>query len=179
MRAGLALALMGLGLAAAAGATTPPPGRSQARPAAAPPVIAAPVVAAPAARPPAPPPPTVAIYAALPPSAAYGISQGSADRLMIHVQAEMQCRTAPRSDTCRQMLEIAQGCGALAHGSRDPRLVPIPYNPSIPVSVKTTGTGPTRDQAEREAVSTCQQRDRGATCLVVAATCIGGTPFMR
>ena len=154
-------------------AAPPVPPANAPRPATPPRPAVVPVVARP------PPPPMVAIYAALPPSAAYGIGLGPIDRLMVHARAQSHCLTGVRSDTCRPLLEFEQGCGALAHGSRDPRLLPIPYNPNVPVSVKTTGTGPTRDQAEREAVAICQTRDRGASCVVVAAACVGGTAYTR
>jgi len=113
-----------------------------------------------------------AIYAAQPPSAAFGASGGLPDRLMAHVRAEMQCRSGPGGDTCRRVLEVGQGCGALAHGARDMRFLPNQRpDPNQPVALAVGGSGPDVAGAERDALAICRQRERRATCRVVATVC--------
>lgn len=119
----------------------------------------------------------LAFLAAQPPSPALALAV-SADPAAL-AEAETRCRMAAMGAACREVLRVTAGCGALVHGARDPRLVPAPHNPQIPVSVKTAASAPTRDAAERDAMQQCRQRDRGATCLVVAAGCVGAAPFIR
>jgi len=89
------------------------------------------------------------------------------------VAAEMECRMAARGANCREALRVAAGCGAIAHGGRDSRLIRgLPFTPEIPISVRTAATAPTRDVAEREALAQCRERDRGASCVVAFAACV-------
>ncbi|MBY0337027.1 MAG: DUF4189 domain-containing protein [Acetobacteraceae bacterium] len=124
---------------------------------------------------PAPPPsqPWGAIYAAVPPSNAHALVTGLGDRMLIHAQAETQCRTGPRGDSCRMLAEFQTGCGALAQGGRDQRLFQFAPNPHLAVGFSAAGTGPTKDAAERDALANCTARDRGSVCRVVASGCAG------
>lgn len=89
------------------------------------------------------------------------------------VAAETECRVAARGAACREALRVSTGCGALAHGARDARLIRgLPFTPEIPVSVRTTALAPTRDVAEREALAECQRRDRSASCVIAFAGCL-------
>jgi len=89
------------------------------------------------------------------------------------VAAETECRVAARGANCREVLRVTTGCGAVAHGGRDARLIRgLPFTPEIPISVRTAATAPTRDVAEREALAQCRERDRGASCVVAFAACV-------
>ena len=135
-------------------------------------VVRAPTAAAPQARATPGTSRWAAIYAARPPSAAFGASAGMADRLMAHVRAEMLCRSNPRGDTCRRVLEVGQGCGALAQGARDMRIMPNQRpDPNQPVALAVGGSGPDVAGAERDALATCRQRERAATSRVVTTVC--------
>lgn len=113
-----------------------------------------------------------AIYAAQPPSAAFGAIGGLSDRLMTHVRAETQCRSGPGGDTCRRVLEVGQGCGALVHGARDMRFLPNRQpDPNQPVALAVGGSGPNAAGAQGDALAICRQRERRATCRVVATVC--------
>jgi hypothetical protein len=91
---------------------------------------------------------------------------------MAHVRAETQCRSFPRGDTCRRILEIGRGCGALAHGARDMRILPGQSpDPNQPVALAVGGSGPDAAGAERDALAICRQRERTATCRVVTTVC--------
>ncbi|MFL1463051.1 DUF4189 domain-containing protein [Roseococcus sp. DSY-14] len=87
--------------------------------------------------------------------------------------AETECRVAARGANCREALRVTAGCGAVAHGGRDARLIRgLPFTAEVPVSVRTAATAPTRDAAEREALGQCRERDRGASCVVAFAACV-------
>lgn len=150
----------------------PPPARGLAGP----PAAAAPP---PAAARPAPPPQGswLAIYAAVAPSAAFGISPALPDRLMAHVRAETQCRAAQGGDTCRRLAEVQQGCAVLVQAIRDQRFIRMGTPPPealarLPVALAVAASAPTQPEAEREAMTQCQERERGLTCRVVAGGCV-------
>lgn len=138
--------------------------------------------------PPAPPPaaapapasgPWIAIYAALAPGAAFGMSAPQPDRLMAHAQAETECRAGPGGSTCRRMLEVWQGCAALVQGVRDLRPfrfgTPPPESLArLPVAVVLASEGVSREAAGREALAQCAGRERGLLCRVVASGCAPG-----
>ncbi len=114
---------------------------------------------------------TLVVFAAQTPSSALAVSREATPGAL--VAAETECRVAARGAACREALRIAAGCGALAHGARDARLIRgLPFTPEIPVSVRSTALAPTRDVAEREALAECQRRDRSASCVVAFAGCL-------
>ncbi|RVT92048.1 DUF4189 domain-containing protein [Rhodovarius crocodyli] len=114
-----------------------------------------------------------AIYAALPPTAAVGIVAGPRDRNIAHTQAESQCRTTARGD-CRLLTEFSSGCGSAAQAVRSMSIVPSNHPSTYRVTYVASGTGPSRSDAERAAVASCNSRDPQATCRVVSTACIGG-----
>ncbi|MCX8133318.1 MAG: DUF4189 domain-containing protein [Roseococcus sp.] len=121
----------------------------------------------------------IAVYAALAPGAAFGMSAPLADRLMAHAEAETSCRAGPGGGTCRRMLEVRQGCAALVQGVRDLRPVRLGTPPPgslarLPVVLALAAEGASRDAAEREALAQCAARERGLLCRVVASGCAGG-----
>lgn len=149
---------------------------------AAPPIRAAPLAQPVPTAP--PPPPAVAqrgarvpvvwatIYAAAPPSRAYGISPATGDRLIAHQRAEAQCRAGPGGNTCRRLVEIQQGCAVLVQGARDDRLLPFTTpDPNQPVMLAVAGAGFTLEDATRDGMDQCQRRQRGAICRVIASIC--------
>jgi hypothetical protein len=114
-----------------------------------------------------------AIYAAAPPATAVGVSQGLADRTMVHVRAETECRARGQSN-CRLLTEFSAGCGAAAQATRVLGLLPTGDSSTQRVSFIAAGTGANRADAERSAVSLCNSRDPSATCRVVASACVAG-----
>ena len=114
-----------------------------------------------------------AIYAAAPPAVAVGVSQGSTDRTMVHVRAENECRARGRSD-CRLLTEFSSGCGAAAHATRVIGLLATSDTSTQRVSFIAAGTGASRADAERSAISVCNSRDPTATCRIVATACAAG-----
>ncbi len=114
-----------------------------------------------------------AIYAAAPPAVAVGVSQGSADRTMVHVRAESECRARGRAD-CRLLTEFSSGCGAAAHATRVVGLIATADSSTTRVSFIAAGTGANRAEAERSAISLCNSRDPSATCRIVATACVAG-----
>ncbi|WP_191083489.1 DUF4189 domain-containing protein [Roseococcus microcysteis] len=149
----------------------------------APPMRAAPPMAQPVPTAPPPPAPTAqrgaqtpvvwaTIYAAAPPSRAYGISPATRDRLIAHQRAEAQCRAGAGGNTCRRLVEIQQGCAVLVQGARDDRLLPFTTpDPNQPVMVVLAGAGFTVEDATRDGMDQCQRRQRGAICRVIASIC--------
>lgn len=114
-----------------------------------------------------------AIYAALPPTAAVGISSGARDRGMVHVQAENQCRASAHGD-CRLLTEFSSGCGAAAQAVRSLSVVPSAHPSTFRVTYVASGTGANRADAERAALANCSSRDPVANCRIVTAACVNG-----
>lgn len=114
-----------------------------------------------------------AIYAATPPAVAIGISHGSADRTMVHVRAESECRARGHAG-CRLLTEFNSGCGAAAQATRAVGLVQTADSSTSRVSFIAAGTGASRMDAERSAISLCSSREPSAACRIVASACVAG-----
>jgi hypothetical protein len=137
---------------------------------------AAPIAARAAAASAAPAGRWVAIYAAVAPASAHGVSPVVGDRMMAHVRAETLCRAQPGGDTCRQLLELREGCGVLVQAVRDHRPLRFGTPPPdalarLPTALSLAVQGPDLVTAEREAMARCQERERGLSCRVVASAC--------
>lgn len=113
-----------------------------------------------------------AIYAAAPPGLAVGISQGRADRMMVHAQAEIACRSQGRTG-CSLLTEFSTGCGVAAHALRATGLVITAHASTFRVTYVTAATGTTRADAEARALRQCRDREPSASCRVAAHVCIG------
>jgi hypothetical protein len=114
-----------------------------------------------------------AIYAAPPPSVAVGSSHGGADRTMVHVRAENECRARGQTG-CRLLTEFSAGCGAAAQATRTVGLVQTTDISTSRVSFIAAGTGASRADAERSAISVCSSREPTASCRIVASACVAG-----
>ena len=114
-----------------------------------------------------------AIYAATPPAVAVGISHGGGDRTMVHVRAENECRARGQSN-CRLLTEFSSGCGAAAQAVRAVGLVQTTDIATSRASFIAAGTGASRADAERSAISTCSSREPTANCRIVASACVAG-----
>jgi len=114
-----------------------------------------------------------AIYAAPPPAVAIGISHGGADRTMVHVRAENECRARGQTG-CRLLTEFSAGCGAAAQATRVLGLVQTADSSTSRVSFIAAGTGSSRADAERSAISMCSSREPSANCRIVASACVAG-----
>lgn len=113
-----------------------------------------------------------AIYLAAAPSRAYGLALGAADRGAAHRAAESACHSGA-SRTCRLDGDFAARCATIVHGLRLNGAVVITAHPSTyTVVVATSGTGQSREVAERQALSACVQRGRGAVCQVTETRCV-------
>lgn len=115
-----------------------------------------------------------AIYAAPPPAVAVGVSHGAGDRTMIHVRAENECRARGQTG-CRLLTEFSAGCGAAAQATRAIGLVQTTDAATSRVSFIAAGTGASRADAERSAISVCSSRDPTANCRIVASACVAGS----
>lgn len=114
-----------------------------------------------------------AIYAAPPPAVAVGISHGGGDRTMVHVRAENECRARGQTG-CRLLTEFSSGCGAAAQATRAVGLVQTTDSATSRVSFIASGTGASRADAERSAISMCSNREPTASCRIVASACVAG-----
>ena len=114
-----------------------------------------------------------AIYAAPPPSVAVGISHGGGDRTMVHVRAENDCRARGQTG-CRLLTEFNAGCGAAAQATRAIGLMQTTDSSTSRVSFIAAGTGASRADAERSAISVCNSREPTASCRIVASACLAG-----
>jgi hypothetical protein len=87
------------------------------------------------------------IYAAEPPSTAFGFTSGMADRLAASMAAIRACEAVVGRNQCRITLDFPNACGALAQALT-----------SGPTQVRriTTGVGQTREQAEAQAMNSCR-----------------------
>jgi hypothetical protein len=133
--------------------------------------------AAPPATPSAPQERWVAIYAALAPASAFGINPAPADRLIAHNQAEALCRALPSSESCRQVLELREGCGVLVHAVLDLRPIRLtsPSPESLarqPLALSLAVQGPDLASAERDAMARCRERERRLLCWVATSACV-------
>jgi hypothetical protein len=114
-----------------------------------------------------------AIYAARTPSRAYGLSVGAGDRGAAHRAAESACHEG-KGNACRLVGEFSARCGAVAHALRSNGAVVVTAHPSTyTVMAAVSGTGQTREEAERQAMAACAQRGRGLLCQVTEARCAG------
>ena len=112
-----------------------------------------------------------AIYLAAAPSRGYGLVVGVSDRGIAHRMAESACK-GETGNSCRMVGDFTLRCAAIAHGLRPNGAVVMTAHPStFTVMAGTSGTGPTREDAEREALAACAQRGRGLTCRVTEARC--------
>lgn len=114
-----------------------------------------------------------AIYAAPPPAIAVGISHGGGDRTMVHVRAENECRARGQTG-CRLLTEFSSGCGAAAQATRAVGLVQTADSSTSRVSFIASGTGSSRVDAERSAISMCSSREPTANCRIVVSACLAG-----
>jgi hypothetical protein len=112
-----------------------------------------------------------AIYLAAAPSRGYGLVVGAGDRGAAHRIAEGAC-LGGAANTCRIAGDFTARCAAVAHGLRSNRAVVMTAHPSTyTVIAATSGTGASRADAERQALSACAQRGRGLSCQVTEARC--------
>ena len=105
------------------------------------------------------------IYAAEPPSTAFGFTSGQGDRLAASMQAIRACETIVGRNQCRITLDFPNACGALAQALTTP-----------PVQVRrlATGTGQTREQAEAQAMNACtlaQAASSSISCRIAISGC--------
>ncbi|WP_146422961.1 DUF4189 domain-containing protein [Humitalea rosea] len=140
----------------------------------------------PRGRAPAPPPVPVAapppgpmryygtIYTAAPPGTGVGITVGQADRMLAHRTAENDCMNRGGAP-CRLVSEFTFACAAVAHGVRQsPGTAIMTSDPStFRLHVVGHGMANTRADAEYDAMSDCNRRDRGLTCGIVRSECSG------
>ncbi|WP_073131329.1 DUF4189 domain-containing protein [Muricoccus roseus] len=114
-----------------------------------------------------------AIYAARTPSRAYGLSVGAGDRGVAHRAAESACHEG-KGNACRLVGEFSARCGAVAHALRSNGAVVVTaHSSTYTVMAAVSGTGQTREEAERQAMAACAQRGRGLLCQVTEARCAG------
>ncbi|WP_426956158.1 DUF4189 domain-containing protein [Muricoccus radiodurans] len=115
-----------------------------------------------------------AIYLAATPSRSYGLAVGMADRAAAHRGAQSGC-VGGQGSPCRMAAEFTARCAAVAHALRGAGAVTMTSHPStFTVIAATTGTGNSRPEAERAALSACSQRGRGVQCQVTEARCVSG-----
>lgn len=108
------------------------------------------------------------IYAAVPPSPAYGASQGQRDRNLAHVEAERACSSRAQGN-CRPLAEAGPGeCVAIAQAGRVTGLVRTADPRTWQVSLVEYGKGQDKPEAERQALMNCGVRGQ---CEVVAVAC--------
>ncbi|WP_338665837.1 DUF4189 domain-containing protein [Pararoseomonas sp. SCSIO 73927] len=114
-----------------------------------------------------------AVYLAAAPSRGFGLVVGAGDRVAAHRQAEGACKGGTGAD-CRMAGDFTARCGAVAHALRSNNAAVMTSHPSTyTVMAATSGTGATREEAERQALSACAQRGRSLTCTVTEARCAG------
>ncbi|MCR0983206.1 DUF4189 domain-containing protein [Roseomonas populi] len=114
-----------------------------------------------------------AVYLAAAPSRSFGLVVGAGDRAVAHREAEGACKNGTGAD-CRMAGDFTARCAAVAHALRSNNAVVMTAHPSTyTVMAATSGTGATREEAERQAMSACAQRGRGLTCTVTEARCAG------
>jgi hypothetical protein len=105
------------------------------------------------------------IYAAEPPSTAFGFSSGQSDRLAANMAAIRACEAVVGRNQCRITLDFPNACGALAHALT-----------AQPVQVRrlTTGIGQTREQAEAQALNSCRLAEAASgsiLCRIAQSGC--------
>jgi hypothetical protein len=113
-----------------------------------------------------------AVYLAIPPNMAYGMSVGQRDRLTAHRLAETACRASGAN--CVMAEDLREPCAAVAEGvRRAPSAFVMTSDPkTYTVRAITFRSGGNRADAEHEALNVCRQRERGAlTCRIVQAQC--------
>ncbi|MBP0494650.1 DUF4189 domain-containing protein [Pararoseomonas indoligenes] len=112
-----------------------------------------------------------AVYLAAAPSRSFGLAVGVGDRAVAHRQAEAACKSGTGAD-CRMAGDFTARCAAVAHALRSNNAVVMTaHSSTYTVMAATSGTGATREEAERQALSACSQRGRGLTCTVTEARC--------
>lgn len=113
-----------------------------------------------------------AVYLAVPPNMAYGMSVGQRDRLTAHRLAETACRATGAN--CVMAEDLREPCAAVAEGvRRAPGAFFMTSDPkTYVVRTMASRSAGNRADAEREALDVCRQRERGAlTCRIVQAQC--------
>jgi len=97
------------------------------------------------------------IYAAEPPSTAFGFSSGQPDRVAANMAAIRACEAVVGRNQCRIALDFPNACGALAHALT-----------AQPVQVRrmTTGVGQTREQAEAQALNSCRLAEAASSSIL-------------
>ena len=114
-----------------------------------------------------------AIHLAPAPSRNYGLVVGAADRVTAHRAAETAC-IGTAGATCRTAADFTDRCAAVAHALRPKgALVTTGHASMFTVVGASIGTGPTREEAERQAASTCAGIGRGGRCRITETRCAG------
>jgi hypothetical protein len=108
------------------------------------------------------------IYAATPPNAATGVSQGQADRNQAHLEANRAC-AAQAGVNCRVLGEAGPGkCIAAVQAGRTVGLVRTSDPRTFQVTLVDYGQGDTQAAADSAALRSCSGRGQ---CEVVARAC--------
>ena len=113
------------------------------------------------------------VHLAPAPSRSYGLVVGATDRAAAHRAAEAACigGTGP---ACRPAGDFTDRCASVAHALRSSGALMVTDHPStFTVIAATIGTGPTREDAERQAAASCAQIGRGALCRITETRCAG------
>jgi len=114
-----------------------------------------------------------AVHLAPAPSRSYGMVVGAADRVSAHRAAESDC-IGPAGATCRAAGDFTDRCASVAHALRPKGALVVTEHPStFTVTGATIGTGPTREDAERQAGAACAQIGRGGVCRITETRCAG------
>ncbi|WP_156963597.1 DUF4189 domain-containing protein [Muricoccus aerilatus] len=114
-----------------------------------------------------------AIHLAPAPSRNYGLVVGAADRLVAHRGAEAACLGAV-GVACRTAADFTDRCASVAHALRNRGALVMTEHPStFIVAGAAIGTGPTREEAERQATQSCVRIGPGASCRITETRCAG------
>ncbi|WP_198379645.1 DUF4189 domain-containing protein [Roseomonas sp. KE2513] len=114
-----------------------------------------------------------AIHLAPAPSRNYGLVVGAAERLAAHRGAEAACLGAV-GVACRTAADFTDRCASVAHALRNRGALVMTDHPStFIVAGAAVGTGPTREEAERQATRSCARISPGASCRITETRCAG------
>jgi hypothetical protein len=113
-----------------------------------------------------------ALYATDPPVAAFGFSNGAADRLAVNTAAVRACQSMAGRVPCKFVGELVNQCGAMAQAvTRHPNAVAmtsdlstVVLNRNFPAAAATQG------EAEAAALEQCR-RVQGVTCRIATSGC--------
>ena len=90
-----------------------------------------------------------------------------------HRAAETAC-IGEAGATCRPAGDFTDRCAAVAHALRPKgALVTTEHASMFTVIGAAIGTGPTREDAERQAAATCAGIGRGGRCRITETRCAG------